>query len=144
MVPFARKLFYAADAVPPLLLAGLLEDRLESVYKADPRYSDKATSMFNIDLGAPEVGRRGQGGGLGADADAAAVQVTDAMPAKKIPTCVGLTWLALISTRDTRDASPHDLASDLYRLCVILRGCSRCLMRCVARSGPLCSCRWAT
>jgi hypothetical protein len=26
------------------------------VYKADPRYSDKATSMFNIDLGAPEVG----------------------------------------------------------------------------------------
>uniref|UniRef100_A0A383VNV1 Uncharacterized protein n=1 Tax=Tetradesmus obliquus TaxID=3088 RepID=A0A383VNV1_TETOB len=32
----------------------LLEDRLESVYKADPRYSDKATSMFNIDLGSPE------------------------------------------------------------------------------------------
>jgi hypothetical protein len=28
---------------------------MESVYKADPRYSDKATSMFNIDLGAPEV-----------------------------------------------------------------------------------------
>eukprot|EP00878_Enallax_costatus_P024600 GHUV01026265.1.p1 GENE.GHUV01026265.1~~GHUV01026265.1.p1 ORF type:complete len:278 (+),score=69.97 GHUV01026265.1:167-1000(+) len=33
----------------------LLEDRLESVYKEDPRYSDKATSMFNIDLGAPEA-----------------------------------------------------------------------------------------
>jgi hypothetical protein len=34
---------------------GLLEERLEGVYKPDPRYSDKAISMFNIDLGAPEV-----------------------------------------------------------------------------------------
>lgn len=33
----------------------MLEDRLESVYKQDPRYNDKATSMFNIDLGPPEV-----------------------------------------------------------------------------------------
>ncbi|KAI8473792.1 MAG: PsaB RNA binding protein [Monoraphidium minutum] len=32
----------------------LLEERLESVYKADPRYSDKAATMFNIDLGVPE------------------------------------------------------------------------------------------
>jgi hypothetical protein len=51
--------------VPRLLLLllspGLLEDRLERVYKADPRYSDKATSMFNIDLGAPEVRCTGQG-----------------------------------------------------------------------------------
>eukprot|EP00882_Tetradesmus_deserticola_P006731 GHRQ01007084.1.p1 GENE.GHRQ01007084.1~~GHRQ01007084.1.p1 ORF type:complete len:356 (+),score=158.32 GHRQ01007084.1:166-1233(+) len=35
-------------------IMSLLEDRMESVYKADPRYSDKATSMFNMDLGAPE------------------------------------------------------------------------------------------
>lgn len=32
----------------------LLEERLESVYKQDSRYNDKATSMFNIELGAPE------------------------------------------------------------------------------------------
>eukprot|EP00879_Flechtneria_rotunda_P011361 GHRR01011866.1.p1 GENE.GHRR01011866.1~~GHRR01011866.1.p1 ORF type:complete len:288 (+),score=48.00 GHRR01011866.1:247-1110(+) len=35
-------------------IMGLLEERLEQVYKQDPRYSDKATSLFNIDLGAPE------------------------------------------------------------------------------------------
>jgi hypothetical protein len=35
--------------------AALLEERMESVYKQDPRYNDKATSMFNLDLGAPEV-----------------------------------------------------------------------------------------
>ena len=28
---------------------------MEAVYKQDPRYSDKANSMFNLDLGAPEV-----------------------------------------------------------------------------------------
>ncbi|KIZ00213.1 hypothetical protein MNEG_7749 [Monoraphidium neglectum] len=35
-------------------IMSLLEERLESVYKVDPRYSDKATTMFNIDLGVPE------------------------------------------------------------------------------------------
>lgn len=35
-------------------IMSLLEDRVEQVYKQDPRYSDKATSMFNLDLGAPE------------------------------------------------------------------------------------------
>lgn len=33
----------------------LLEERLENVYKADPRYSDKAATLFSLDLGAPEV-----------------------------------------------------------------------------------------
>eukprot|EP00877_Chromochloris_zofingiensis_P004936 jgi/Chrzof1/14443/Cz09g03050.t1 len=33
----------------------LLEERLENVYKADPRFNDKATSLFNIDLGPPEA-----------------------------------------------------------------------------------------
>lgn len=32
----------------------LLEERLENVYKQDPRYSDKAATMFNLELGAPE------------------------------------------------------------------------------------------
>jgi hypothetical protein len=32
-----------------------LEERLEAVYKQDSRFSDKATSMFSIELGAPEV-----------------------------------------------------------------------------------------
>ncbi|GBF94646.1 hypothetical protein Rsub_07382 [Raphidocelis subcapitata] len=32
----------------------LLEERLEGVYKADSRYSDKAATLFNLDLGAPE------------------------------------------------------------------------------------------
>jgi hypothetical protein len=36
-------------------IMNLLEDRVESVYKQDPRYSDKANSMFNLDLGAPEA-----------------------------------------------------------------------------------------
>lgn len=36
-------------------IMSLLEDRAEEVYKQDPRYSDKAVSMFNLDLGAPEV-----------------------------------------------------------------------------------------
>lgn len=35
-------------------IMSLLEERMESVYKQDPRYSDKANSMFNLDLGAPE------------------------------------------------------------------------------------------
>ncbi|KAF8055656.1 RPA1A [Scenedesmus sp. PABB004] len=35
-------------------IMGLLEARLESVYRTDPRYSDKASSMFDIDLGPPE------------------------------------------------------------------------------------------
>jgi hypothetical protein len=55
----------AADLSPLLRLApitdnltadftGWLEDRLESVYKKDPTFSDKATSMFVLDLGPPE------------------------------------------------------------------------------------------
>lgn len=35
-------------------IMSLLEERMEAVYKQDPRYSDKANSMFNLDLGAPE------------------------------------------------------------------------------------------
>lgn len=35
--------------------AAWIEQRLEDVYKQDPRYSDKAQSLFNLDLGAPEV-----------------------------------------------------------------------------------------
>lgn len=38
-----------------LTISGLLEERLENVYKADPRFNDKATSLFNIDLGPPEA-----------------------------------------------------------------------------------------
>ncbi len=34
--------------------ADWLEDRLESVYKQHPGYSDKASTLFTIDLGAPE------------------------------------------------------------------------------------------
>ena len=33
---------------------GWLEERLESVYKKDPKYSDKASSLFMLDLGPPE------------------------------------------------------------------------------------------
>lgn len=32
-----------------------IEERLETVYKKDPRFSDKAQSLFTLDLGAPEV-----------------------------------------------------------------------------------------
>lgn len=39
------------------LRPGLLSERLEGVYKADARYSDKAASLFTLDLGAPEVRR---------------------------------------------------------------------------------------
>lgn len=35
-------------------LMNWLEDRLESVYKQHPGYSDKASTLFTIDLGAPE------------------------------------------------------------------------------------------
>ena len=38
-----------------LSFLALLEERLESVYKVDERYSDKAASLFTLDLGAPEV-----------------------------------------------------------------------------------------
>lgn len=31
-----------------------IEERLETVYKKDPRYNDKAQSLFSLDLGAPE------------------------------------------------------------------------------------------
>lgn len=31
-----------------------LQQRVESVYKQDPRYSDKAQTMFTLDLGSPE------------------------------------------------------------------------------------------
>jgi len=34
--------------------AAMLEERLENVYKVDPRYSDKAATLFSLDLGAPE------------------------------------------------------------------------------------------
>ena len=34
--------------------AGLLEEREESVYKAAAGYSDKATSLFTLDLGSPQ------------------------------------------------------------------------------------------
>ena len=40
----------------PFVLADWLEDRQDSVYKAHPGYNDKASSLFTIDLGAPEVG----------------------------------------------------------------------------------------
>lgn len=33
-----------------------ISERLEQVYKPDPRYSDKAQSLFQLDLGPPEVG----------------------------------------------------------------------------------------
>ena len=33
-----------------------IEERLDTVYKQDPRFSDKAQSLFQLDLGAPEVG----------------------------------------------------------------------------------------
>jgi hypothetical protein len=35
-------------------LISLLEDRLESVYKKDPQYSDKASTLFTLNMGAPE------------------------------------------------------------------------------------------
>lgn len=41
-----------AALAPPC--ADWLEDRLDSVYKQHPGYSDKASTLFTIDLGAPE------------------------------------------------------------------------------------------
>lgn len=35
-----------------------LEDRLETVYKKDARYSEKSKSLFALDLEAPKVGPR--------------------------------------------------------------------------------------
>lgn len=35
-------------------MPGWLEDRLETVYKAHPGYSEKASTLFTVDLGAPE------------------------------------------------------------------------------------------
>lgn len=35
--------------------AAWITERLETVYKQDPRYSDKAQSLFQLDLGPPEV-----------------------------------------------------------------------------------------
>ncbi|KAG1667472.1 hypothetical protein FOA52_012227 [Chlamydomonas sp. UWO 241] len=32
-----------------------LEERLESVYKRDPRFNDKSLALFSLDLGAPEA-----------------------------------------------------------------------------------------
>lgn len=45
--------------IPPLYIlnkrhVALLEERLDKVYKADPRYSDKAATLFSLDLGVPE------------------------------------------------------------------------------------------
>ena len=34
--------------------AGLLEERIEAVYKQAPGYSEKATSLFVLDLGPPQ------------------------------------------------------------------------------------------
>ena len=34
--------------------SGWLEERLESVYKQDPGYSDKASSIFSLDLQSPQ------------------------------------------------------------------------------------------
>jgi hypothetical protein len=38
----------------PLLRADWLEDRVESVYQQHPGYSEKASTLFTVDLGAPE------------------------------------------------------------------------------------------
>lgn len=38
-----------------LARAAWIQERLDSVYKKDPRYNDKAMSLFNLDLGPPEV-----------------------------------------------------------------------------------------
>ena len=35
-------------------LMSLLEDRLEAVYKEDPRYSEQASTIFALDMGAPK------------------------------------------------------------------------------------------
>jgi hypothetical protein len=35
-------------------LMNLLEDRLENVYKKDPNYSEKASTLFTLNMGAPE------------------------------------------------------------------------------------------
>ena len=35
-------------------LISLLEDRLENVYKKDPQYSEKASTLFTLNMGAPE------------------------------------------------------------------------------------------
>lgn len=34
-------------------IMGLLEERLDAVYRPDPRFSPQATSLFDLDLGAP-------------------------------------------------------------------------------------------
>ena len=34
--------------------AGWLEERLENLYKKDPGYSDKAASLFTLDLQSPQ------------------------------------------------------------------------------------------
>jgi hypothetical protein len=36
-----------------------IQERLDSVYRQDPRYSDKAQTLFTLDLGPPEVCGRG-------------------------------------------------------------------------------------
>ena len=36
------------------MAAEWLEERLEHVYKADPKFSQKASSLFVLDLGPPE------------------------------------------------------------------------------------------
>jgi uridylate kinase len=35
--------------------AAWIQERLEAVYKQDPRYDDNAQSLFSLDLSAPEV-----------------------------------------------------------------------------------------
>ena len=58
----ARRRLDDEDCPCVCVCSALLEERMDSVYKADPRYSDKATSMFNLDLGPPEVSATQAGG----------------------------------------------------------------------------------
>ena len=53
---FAHAPLSHANATPTCLSAAWLEERLESVYKQDPRFNDKSLSLFSLDMGAPEVG----------------------------------------------------------------------------------------
>ena len=45
---------HARCAHAGVVLAGLLEEREETVYKVAAGYSDKATSLFTLDLGPPQ------------------------------------------------------------------------------------------
>jgi hypothetical protein len=47
----------APTAIPLMVdhCAAWIQERLDTVYRPDPRYTDKAQSLFVLDLGAPEV-----------------------------------------------------------------------------------------